>query len=95
MNGEPGAEQLVDGTPPSFCTYLVTIEPECVLPYDHAAWRDAIVFVTAGEIELQCVSGAVQRFRRGHILWLANLPLKAVRNPSQVPARLVAVSRRI
>ena len=95
MNDEPDeAENRVEGTPLSFTTYTVTLEPGCVLPYDAAAWRDAIVFVTAGEIELQCLSGTSRRFWRGHILWLSNLPLKAVRNPSQVPARLVAISRR-
>jgi glyoxylate utilization-related uncharacterized protein len=95
MNNEPDAERLVDAAALSFITYTVTLAPGCELRYDDADWRDAIVFVTDGEIELHCCSGTVRRFRRGHILWLANLPLKAVRNPSRVPARLVALSRRI
>jgi hypothetical protein len=65
-----------------------------VLAYDRAAWHDAIVFVTAGEIELECLSGAVHRFCRGDILWLARLPLRNVRNSGPVHARLVSISRR-
>lgn len=94
MSDETEEEQLVEGGALPFTTCVVTIEPGCALPYEEAAWRDAIVFITSGDIELQCSSGAVQRFRGGHILWLANLPLKAVRNPGPGVARLVAISRR-
>jgi quercetin dioxygenase-like cupin family protein len=87
-------ERLADDTAVSFAETVVTLEPGRVLAYDEAAWHDAIVFVTAGEIELECLSGAVHRFRCGDILWLAHLPLRAVRNTSPVQARLLAISRR-
>lgn len=94
MNDEPDAERLVDDKSVSFAMCIVTLEPGRVLAYDKAAWHDAIVFVTAGEIELECLSGAVHRFHRGDILWLAQLPLRNVRNSSPVDARLVSISRR-
>jgi hypothetical protein len=72
----------------------VTLEPGSLLSYDEAAWRDAIVFVEAGEIILECVSGHVQRFGDGDILWLEHLPLRSIRNPGPDRARLLAISRR-
>ena len=77
----------------AFVRRVVTIEPGGVLAYDEAEWHDAIVFVEDGEIVLECVRGYTRRFRRGHTLWLERLPLRCVRNPAAVPARLLAVSR--
>ena len=94
MTEELDAERLVDGSSVSFAKSVVTLAPGRVLAYDEAAWHDAIVFVTAGEIELECLGGTVHRFCRGDILWLDHLPLRAVRNPSPVEARLLAISRR-
>jgi quercetin dioxygenase-like cupin family protein len=94
MNDKPDAERLAADTPLSFATCTTTLEPGRVLAYDTAAWHDAIVFVTAGEIELECLSGIVHRFCRGDIMWLAHLPLRNVRNPGPVQARLVSIWRR-
>lgn len=94
MNDELDVERLVGDTSLSFVRSVVTLAPGRVLAYDEAAWRDAIVFVTAGEIELECLSGFVQGFCCGDILCLAHLPLRAVRNASPVEARLLAISRR-
>jgi glyoxylate utilization-related uncharacterized protein len=77
----------------AFVRRVVTIEPGGVLGYDEADWLDAIVFVADGEVVLECVRGHSRRFGAGHILWLEGLPLRCVRNPRAVPARLVAVSR--
>jgi hypothetical protein len=72
----------------------VTLEPGALLSYDEVAWRDAIVFVEAGEIVLECVNGHRQRFGDGDILWLEHLPLRSIRNPGPDRARLLAISRR-
>ena len=64
------------------------------LAYDPEQWRDAIVFITAGQIELECENGMVERFGRGCILCLADLALRAVRSTGATPARLVSISRR-
>ena len=94
MSDDIDAERLVDETSVLFAATVVTLEPGGVLAYDDEAWHDAIVFVTVGEIELECCSGAVYRFCCGDILWLEGLPLRAVRNGSGIEARLVGISRR-
>jgi glyoxylate utilization-related uncharacterized protein len=87
-------ERLAETASSGFCKRVVELEPESLLLYEADAWRDAIVFVTAGEIELECTSGERHRFRRGDILCLEPFPIRAVRNSSRAPARLLAVRRR-
>jgi hypothetical protein len=62
--------------------------------YNEAEWRDALVVVSRGEIELDCVGGESWRFGPGSVLYLAGLPLRALRSRGTEPALLVAVSRR-
>jgi len=76
----------------------VTIREVAVAPggerrYDEAEWRDALVLVKSGEIELRGVSGARCLFSRGDLLYLEGVPLRALHNPGAEPAVLVAVSR--
>jgi hypothetical protein len=61
--------------------------------YDEAEWRDALVVVQSGEIELLGVSGACSSFGRGDLLYLQGVPLRTLHNPGAEPAVLVAVSR--
>jgi hypothetical protein len=77
-----------------FLVRAVAVAPGCERAYDEAEWRDAIVSVTCGEIELECLGGGRHRFRAGEMLWLAGLPLRVLRNCGTEPALLVAVSRR-
>jgi uncharacterized protein len=76
-----------------FCARAVTIAPGDARPYDAVEWCDAIVSVERGELELECVSGACQRFERGSLLWLCDLPLRALRSTGPDPLLLVAVCR--
>jgi hypothetical protein len=62
-------------------------------PYDRAEWRDALVLVARGEIEVEAVGGERRRFRRGDVLALAGLPLRTLRTPGAADTVLVAVSR--
>ena len=64
---------------------------ECV--YDEADWRDALVIVERGTIELEWVHGARRQFVEGDPLSLSPLGLKLLRNPGPVPAVLSATSR--
>ena len=61
--------------------------------YDESEWRDTLVVVRSGEIELRGVSGACCSFGRGDLLYLQGIPLRALHNPGDEPAVLVAVSR--
>jgi quercetin dioxygenase-like cupin family protein len=80
--------------PLGFEVRAVGVEPGGHRIYHAAEWGDAIVVVESGEIELECVGGTRRRFRRGDLLWLADLPLRALHNTGQDPVLLVTVSRR-
>jgi hypothetical protein len=80
--------------PSGFEIRAVTIGPVGERVYDEAEWRDALVFVSRGEIELECLSGNSCRVEQGDVLWLVGLPLRVLRNRAGEPALLVAVSPR-
>ena len=82
------------GGAPAFVLRAVAVEPGCERAYDEAEWRDAIVSVARGEIELEAESGARRRFGAGDVLWLDGLPLRTLRCRGPEPALLLAVSRR-
>ena len=72
---------------------LVAVAPGRTRDYDEADWRDALVTVERGAIELEGISGSRQTFERGAVLWLAGLPLRALHNRGPEPAVIVAVAR--
>jgi hypothetical protein len=78
---------------PAFVLRAVAVAPGCERAYVEAEWRDALVAVTRGEIELECLGGARCRFRTGDVLWLSGLPLRALRNRGDEPALLVTYAR--
>jgi quercetin dioxygenase-like cupin family protein len=79
--------------PPRFELRWVTVAPGGRRAYDEAEWRDALVIVERGPIELECLAGGRRAFQAGDILWLVGLPLRALHNPGSEPAVLAAVSR--
>lgn len=80
--------------PPGFALLVVVLPAGGERAYDEAEWRDAIVRVERGQLELECASGARQGFDRGAVLALTGPHYRALRNPGRGPAVLVAVSRR-
>lgn len=76
--------------PPSFRLRVIAVAPGGVRAFARAEWRDALVIVERGEIELEGVDGARMRFRAGAALWLVG---RALRNPGPELAVLAAVSR--
>ena len=80
--------------PSGFELRTVTMEVGAARIYNEAEWRDALVVVARGEIELESVSGDSRRFGRGSVLCLIGLPLRALRSRGAEPAVLVAVARR-
>jgi hypothetical protein len=79
--------------PSGFELRTVTMEVGAARIYNEAEWRDALVVVARGEIELEAVSGDSRRFGRGSVLCLVGLSLRALRSRGTEPAVLVAVSR--
>jgi hypothetical protein len=80
---------------PLFELRVFTVAPGCARPYAEPDWRDALVVVTRGEIELETLGHARWRFGCGALLCLTGLPLRALHNRGAEPVRLVAVSRRL
>jgi hypothetical protein len=76
-----------------FGVRVLALAPGDVHAYVEAEWRDALVVVQAGEVELCGVSGATTSFARGDLLYLEGVPLRALHNPGSEPAVLVAMSR--
>jgi len=72
----------------------VTIAPGRERLYDDREWRDALVLLRAGRIELEGTSGARCRLARGAIFWLDGVPLRALLNRGDEPAVLAVVTRR-
>jgi quercetin dioxygenase-like cupin family protein len=79
---------------PAFELRSVAVEPGRRRAFQDAEWRDAIVIVARGEIELEFLSAGRHRITRGEVLWLSGLSLRALHNRGREPAVLVAVSRR-
>jgi glyoxylate utilization-related uncharacterized protein len=97
MNADDGAldrERLAASSIGNFTRRIVELPALSVLDDDAIDWEGAIVFVTAGEIEIACQSGARAIFRGGDILCFAPFPGVTVRNTGTEPARLLAVWRR-
>ena len=80
--------------PPGFEVRAVAMEAGITRIYNEAEWRDALVLVARGEIELESVGGESCRFGRGSILCLFGLQLRALRSRGREPTVLVAVCRR-
>jgi hypothetical protein len=78
----------------SFRARVVTLTPGSTRPYDESEWRDALVVVECGEVDLESREGGLRRFRPGALLWLTGLGLRALHNRGEESAVLVAVSRR-
>ena len=80
--------------PRAFELRVVSVEPGCEHLYVEDEWRDAIVVVEEGSIDLETTRGACRSFDRGAILWLTGLGLRALLNRGSEPALLSAVTRR-
>jgi glyoxylate utilization-related uncharacterized protein len=97
MNADDGAldgDRLAASSIGNFTRRIVELPALSVLDDDAIDWEGAIVFVTAGEIEIACQSGARASFRAGDMLYFAPFPGFTVRNSGSEPARLLAVWRR-
>lgn len=88
-------ERLATSSSTRFVRRVVELPPLAVLNEDGVDWEGAIVFVTAGEIELACSSGVCARFQSGDIVCFSPFPNRTVRNCSAEPARLLAIWRRL
>lgn len=77
-----------------FARRVVTIAPGRSLPYEATVWRDAIVVVARGVVELEVENGTRQQHGQRAVFWLDGLPLRALHNVSSTTVVLIAVARR-
>ena len=80
--------------PRAFTRRVVVIGPSEAMPIVEADWRDALVVVERGEIEVECSAGGRRCFSSGSVLWFEGLGLRTVHNTGSEPVTLAAVSRR-
>jgi CRP-like cAMP-binding protein len=78
---------------PRFDLRRTTLAPGLERPFDEDEWRDALVVVESGEIEISCQDGGCRRFVRGDVLFFEGLRLRSLANRRQEPVVLVSVSR--
>jgi hypothetical protein len=79
--------------PPGFRLRVLIIAPMGTHPYRGTEWRDALVVIERGEVQLERLDGSLWTFTSGAVLWLAGLPLRALHNRREDVAVLAAVSR--
>ena len=77
-----------------FVRRTVVLDPGVSRPSHDAEWRDAIVMVECGDVELECAAGGRRRFTAGAVLWLTGIDIRVLHNVGTGPVVLVAVSRR-
>ena len=80
--------------PAAFELLVITLAPGRVRAFEPAEWRDGIVVVERGAVELEASGGDRARFDRGAVMSLAGLPLCALRNDGRDTAVLAVVRRR-
>jgi uncharacterized cupin superfamily protein len=80
--------------PRAFTRREVVLGPGDRRAYDAAEWRDALVIVKRGELDIECRAGGRMRLVAGDMLWFAGLPLRALENHGSEPVVLMSVSRR-
>ena len=78
---------------PVFALRVVTVAAGEAKTFIEDEWRDSLVVVETGRIELETQSGSRRGFRTGDVLCLMGLALRALHNPGPDPAVLMAVSR--
>ncbi|MBI5104970.1 MAG: hypothetical protein HZB46_08305 [Solirubrobacterales bacterium] len=80
--------------PRRFDGHTIVVAPGGVRPFDAAEWHDALVVVESGQVQLETLAGGWWTFLAGDVVWFEGLPLRALHNPWEEPAVLVAVYRR-
>ena len=92
--GPDGLSFLGGSVPMAFELRLVALPPDDELPFVEAEWRDSLVVVERGALELVGGWGPAGRFLRGDILCLVGLGLRSLRCGSRDATLLTVVRRR-
>lgn len=80
--------------PARFERWRVELPPGSRRPTSCGEWAGALVRVELGTLEVGCEAGGHRTFAAGDLIAPGWLPIVELRNPGEVPVRLVAVRRR-
>jgi quercetin dioxygenase-like cupin family protein len=84
---------LGSAIPEQFAVDVLVLGPGCVQPYHAADWHDVLVEIEDGHIELELHSGARHTLSAGDLLWLCDVPARALHNCQPELAVIVRLSR--
>jgi quercetin dioxygenase-like cupin family protein len=78
----------------AFTIRVVVLQPGSERVFDEREWRDSLVEVECGQLELELRNGQKRVFSCGDVLWLVGLPILSLHNHGCERVVLVAASRR-
>ncbi len=76
-----------------FSRRVVTIAAGDRRPYVDGDWRDALVVIVRGAVDLECTRGGRRRFEAGTMMCLEGLGLVALFNPGPSDLVIVTITR--
>ena len=88
--GPPAMATLARG---GFSRRVVTIAPGDRRPYVDGDWRDALVVIVRGAVDLECTRGGRRRFEAGTMMSLDGLGLVALFNPGPSDLVIITITR--
>ena len=94
MTGGRASRPDLLGRAPSRFVRVVVIPPRSAWLYVDADWRDRLVEVDRGELELELLGGRRCHFSAGAVLYLVGLRVRTLQNRTTEPTVLVTASRR-
>jgi len=94
MDDDAHRLELTGRSRPAFHMRTVVIAADTSRPYLESEWRDSLVVVDSGEVEVETTTGERRRFASGDILFFTGLSIRRLRNPGAEATVLKAVSRR-
>jgi len=94
-DGSPDRLSFLDASvPQAFEVRLLSLPAGHEAEILDSGWRDALVVVERGELDLECAGGSRLRLRSGDVLWLCGLEVRRLLQRGREPTLLSAVARR-
>ena len=92
MDGTDQISFLGRGCPSGFRLRTTVLASGAELAFRAADWRDALVVVEIGEVEIECSTGPRAVFGAGAVLTFAGLTPRCLRNPGDRPLIISSLS---
>jgi hypothetical protein len=79
--------------PTGFARSVIRLAPGTSLSCSEPLWRDALLVLGQGEVEIRTPDGSAGRFSTGAVMTVADVPLSVVHAVGREPAVLTAIRR--